>query len=112
MDDLPSFLEAKPVMEALFEHWRAVNDAQQLPWIPIIGQMYEKLASVYNKPSLMNGIHELISAIHFMTVANPQGLLNHYPCMASLGHTTTQLKRFCKWNEKLFETIVQVSFLN
>ena len=109
LEDMPSFVEAEPVMEAMFEHWKTVNDTQQLPWVQIIRQMFQKLASVHNKPSLMNGLHDLISAIHFMTVANPQGLLNHYPCMASLGHTTTQLKRYCKWNDKLFETITQVS---
>ena len=109
IDDLPTFADAKPVMEAMFEHWKQVNDTQQLPWINIIKGLYEKLVSVQNKPSLVNGVHDLISAIHFMTVANPQGLLNHYPCMASLGHTTNKLKRFCKWNQKLFETISQVS---
>ena len=109
IDDVPKFSEAKPIMEKLFEHWRNVNDVQQLPWVSTIRNVFEKLASVQNKPSLLNGVHELISSIHFMTVANPQGLLNHYPCMASLGHTTTRLKRFCKWNQKLFETITQVS---
>ena len=108
IDDLPKFEDAKPVMEALFQHWKDINDTQQIPWINIIKGVYEKLVSVQNKPSLVNGVHELISAIHFMTVANPQGLLNHYPCMASLGHTTNRLKRFCKWNQKLFETISQV----
>ena len=109
IDDLPTFEDAKPVMEALFDHWKQVNDTAQLPWVNSIRGMYEKLVSVQSKPSLVNGLHELISAIHFMTVANPQGLLNHYPCMASLGHTTTKLKRFCKWNQKLFETITQVN---
>ena len=108
IEDVPKFSEAKPVMEKLFEHWKNVNDVQQLPWVSTIRNVFEKLASVQNKPSLLNGVHELIASIHFMTVANPQGLLNHYPCMASLGHTTTRLKRFCKWNQKLFETITQV----
>ena len=95
----------------MFEQWRNSRDAdlkQQTIWISTIRAVHDKLVEVKSSSALMNGIHELITSIHFMTVTNPMALLNHYPCMASLGLTSKRLKSFCKWNEHLYDTIVQV----
>lgn len=112
LEKIPSLEQAKPVMEDLFEQWRTSSvpmHKRQAKWISSIRTIYDKLMSVKNNVTLMKGLHELITSIHFMIVTSPKAVLNHYPCMASLGQTTKLLNRFCNWNRHLFDTINGVS---
>ena len=108
LEKIPIFEQAQPIMMDMFEQWRNSSNPlhkKQAKWISSIRTVYEKLLSVKTNVTLMKGLHELITSIHFMIVSSPKAVLNHYPCLASLGQTTKRLNRFCGWNKHLFETI-------
>ena len=114
LEKIPNFDQAKPVMEAMFAQWKTSGTAmhrKQVQWISTIRTVHDKLASIKTNVTLMKGLHELIASIHFMIVTSPKAVLNHYPCMASLGMTTKHLNKFCQWNKYLFETISEVKSL-
>ena len=108
LEKIPNFDSAKEVFEDMFVHWKSSSVPmlkKQANWISSIRAVYDKLVSVRTSPTLMKGLHELITSIHFMIVTSPKAVLNHFPCLASLGATTKKLNRFCNWNKNLFDTI-------
>ena len=112
LEKIPNFDQVQPVMEDLFKHWRTSSSdihRKQTKWISSIRAVFDKLVSIKNNMTLIKGLHELITSIHFMVVTSPKAVLNHYPCLASLGQTTKKLNRFCQWNKHLFEFISGVS---
>lgn len=112
LEKIPNFDKSGAVLEDMFAHWKASHlplHRKQVNWISTIKTVHEKLVSINTSVSLMKGLHELITSIHFMIVTTPKAVLNHYPCLASLGNTTKKLNRFCQWNHHLFETINGVS---
>ena len=112
LEKIPKFDKAGEVLDDMFAQWKSSHlplHRKQVNWISSIKAVHEKLVSVNNSPTLMKGLHELITSIHFMIVTTPKAVLNHYPCLASLGNTTKKLNRFCLWNPHLFQTINGVS---
>ena len=108
---IPNFHEAGQVMEDMFKFWNKSKNmtiTAQTKWCSTIKSIYKKLQEVRTDPIFKRGIYELINSIHFMIVTNPTAVLNHYPCLASLGSTTKKLMRFTKWNKHLYETIIKV----
>ena len=113
LENIPNFDQAKTVLEDMFTQWKSSSvpmHRKQVQWISTIRQVHDKLNSIRTNVTMMKGLHELITSIHFMIVTSPKAVLNHYPCMASLGSTTKQLYHFCQWNKHLFETISEVKF--
>ena len=114
MVTIPNFHEAGTVLTALFDFWDKSKDssiANQLKWRSTIKSIYNKLKEIQTEPVFKQGLYELVNSIHFTMVTNPKAVLNHYPCLASLGATSKRLKHFTKWNNHLFETIQKVSFI-
>ena len=108
LERIPNFEQARQVMEDMFRQWKSSSvplHKKQEKWCSAIRAVYDKLMSVKSNVTLMRGLHELITSIHFMIVTSPKAVLNHYPSLASLGTTTKKLNRFCQWNKDLFEFI-------
>ena len=115
LEKIPNFDQAKLVLEDMFTQWKTSSvpmHRKQAQWISTIRAVHDKLVSIKSNVTLMKGLHELITSIHFMIVTSPKAVLNHYPCLASLGSTTKHLYKFCQWNKYLFDTISEVSFYN
>ena len=51
-------------------------------------------------------MHELVISILCTAIEEPKLLLNHYECMASLGSVSRKLQKLCKWDENMFQDLL------